>query len=46
MENLFQFRVREVRGLTADRGRTSDGGVIERIAKRVATNHSGRTDDD
>ena len=45
MENLFQFRVREARGLTADRGRTSDGGVIERITKRVATYYC-RTDND
>ena len=46
MEHLFQFRVREACGLTADRGRTFDAGVIQRIAKRVATDHSSRTDDD
>jgi hypothetical protein len=38
--------MREARGLTADRGRNSHGGVIERVAKRLATDHSGRTDDD
>ena len=45
MEHLFQFRVREACGLTADRGRTFDAGVIQRIAKRVATDHSSRPDD-
>ena len=38
--------MREACGLTADRGHTADGGVIERIAKRVAADHSGRADDD
>ena len=46
MEHLVQFRMRDARGLAADRGRTSDGGVIERVAKRVATDHSSRADDD
>jgi len=31
---------------SADRGRIADGGVIERLAKRVATDHTGRPDDD
>ena len=46
MENLFQFRVHEARGLAADRGRNAHGGVIERVAKRVSTDHSGCANDD
>jgi hypothetical protein len=36
MEHLFEFWVREARELTADRGRSSHSGVIERVAKRLA----------
>ena len=46
MEHLDQFRVREARRLAADRGHRPHGRMIERIAKRVAANHAGRTNDD
>jgi hypothetical protein len=38
--------MREARRLAADRGHTSDCGVIERVAQCEAADHSGRTDDD
>src|SRR5260221_14452315 len=46
MHHLFEFRVPKARGLTADRGRSRYGRVIERGPKRVATDHSARTHDD
>ena len=45
MQNLCQLGVRDAELPAPDRRHTSDGGVIERVAKGVSADHSGRAHD-
>jgi hypothetical protein len=45
MDNFFQLGVREAKSPAADRRHTSNGGVVQRIAKGVAADHPRRADD-
>jgi hypothetical protein len=46
MENLFQLRVPDAELSAPDGRHSSDGGVIEGVAKGVSTDHSRRAHDD
>jgi hypothetical protein len=46
MQNSFQFGMRYAKLPAADRRHTYNGGVVRRIAKRVAADHSGCSHDD
>src|SRR5580693_9855673 len=45
MQNFMQLGVRDAEFPAPDRRRGSDGGVFERIAQSVSTNHSSRAHD-
>jgi hypothetical protein len=45
MQNLCQLGVREAKLPAADSRHTSNGGVVERVAKGVSADHSRRADD-
>src|ERR1700747_2626123 len=45
MHNFMQLGVRDAEFPAPNRRRASDGGVFERIAKSVSTNHSSRAHD-
>jgi hypothetical protein len=45
MQNLFQLGVRDADLPAPDRRRMSDGGMLERTAKRVSTDHPSRAHD-
>jgi hypothetical protein len=46
MDNLIRLGMRDTDLSPPDGRRTSNGGVIERVSKRVSTDHSCRADDD
>src|SRR6476659_1621957 len=46
MENLVQLGMRDADLSAPDGRRTSNGGVLKRISKRVSTDHSSSTHDD
>ena len=45
MENIFQLGVRDSKLPAPDHRRTRQGGMIERVAKGVSTDHSRRAHD-
>jgi hypothetical protein len=45
MHNFMQLAVRDAEFPAPNRRRASNGGLFERIAKSVSTNHSGRAHD-
>jgi hypothetical protein len=46
MEHLCQFRMGHACRLAAERSHTADGGIIERVPKRVSSDHARGADDD
>jgi len=45
MENLFQLGMRDTDLSAPDGRRTSNGGVLKGVSKRVTTDHSSRAHD-